>query len=817
MRIYLIVLIGVIVSIAHQSFILLAHAEDPKFIQSLKTQTQGISSEILNNPLALRKIFSIPPDLSSELNQEIASSSSNMSWLGVSLKEAKPVFLPHANDVSPAIQVLQVFPDSPASKAGILQGDRIIEMEGMPLNLGNENSLLLSFRRRVARVRPGQLISLKILRNEEWIDLFVTLEEKPTTNVLQKLHPELENPLEKGNSLIHSLLLEKKLIDPFEQTLNSLRIRTAHVVSTAVKGKSYNPFRLSEINFVLNQPMELPIVSKQIVERLFSQFNKERKNLSGIIELAGEELDLKIESSGMWVDEISHENIQSFKVMVETILQSINKAKEMRRKALSQLSSEELKFLYDSVDEIWANKAELASQDKTELEKREMEVTLLKFLNIGLKVDLRGILTACNFVAKALDIDNLIKIKKNIGEISPFLPGWSIEERENKTIISTSFGTVILGGTKNNQYTEDADFIIDLGGNDSYFNNSASSKPNRPFSVVIDFSGNDLYISSESLAQGTGFLGGGFLIDLGGDDRYIAQSFSQGSALLGVGMLIDIQGNDEFNCHAFCQGSGFFGAGVLGLGEGNDYLNAAISAQGFGFVKGFGALVNEKGDDKYFAGGVYPDFREPKKAYQSMSQGFGLGLRPWETLVGTSGGIGVMADAEGNDTYIGDYFSQGSSYWFALGILADQSGHDSYIAGRYSQGAGVHFSSGVLLDNAGDDNYLAKLGVSQGCGHDFGLGFLLDGLGNDRYISGVLAQGMGNANGIGVLSDTDGTDNYLLREIGQGEGVFEASRNLGSFGFLIDTTGENDKFSKTHLTPPITLQSKWGLLIDIPD
>ncbi len=816
MRKYLIVLIGALVVLVDQGFILLVHAEDPKFIQSLKAQTRDINSEISKNPLALRKIFSIPPDLSSELSHGFTVPSSPASWLGISLKEAKPVFLPHANDVSPAIKVLQVFPESPASKAGILPGDRIIEMEGTPLNLGKENSLLLGFRRRISKFEPGQLISLKVLRDEEWIDLLVTLEEKPTTNVLQKLHPELEDPLEKGNSLIHSLLMEKKLISPFEQTLNSLKARTAQVVSTAVKGKSYNPFRLSEINFVLNQPMELPLVSNQIVQRLFNQFNKERKNLSRIIELAGEELDLKIKSSERSVVEIDPKKVQSFKVMVEKILQSINRAKEIRRKALSQLSSEELKFLYDSVDEIWANKTELASKDKTELEKREMETTLLKFLKIALKIDLEKILIACNEIAKTLDVETLTKIKNEVVNISPFLPGWSIEDHENKTIISTSFGTLILGSKDDNQYTEDASLIIDLGGNDSYFNNAASSKLNRPFSVVIDFSGNDLYLSSESLTQGTGFLGGGFLIDLGGDDRYLAQSFSQGSALLGVGMLVDVQGNDEFNCHAFCQGSGFLGAGVVALGEGNDRFSAAISSQGFGFVKGFGALINVSGDDKYFAGGVYPDFREPQKAYQSMSQGFGLGLRPWESLVGTSGGIGVMADAEGNDTYIGDYFSQGSSYWFALGILADRAGHDTYLSGRYSQGAGVHFSSGVLMDDAGDDSYLAKLGVSQGCGHDFGLGFLLDHKGNDRYISGVLAQGMGNANGIGVLNDNDGADNYFIREIGQGEGAFETSRNLGSFGFLIDTSGEADKFSKTHLTPPITLQSKWGLLVDLP-
>src|SRR5690606_32279131 len=121
------------------------------------------------------------------------------------------------------------------------------------------------------------------------------------------------------------------------------------------------------------------------------------------------------------------------------------------------------------------------------------------------------------------------------------------------------------------------------------------------------------------------------------------------------------------------------------------------------------------------------------KSYQSMSQGFGYGVRPWESLAGASGGIGVIAEAEGNDTYVADYFAQGSSYWFSLGILDDRKGHDRYVSGRYSQGAGIHMSAGVLIVGEGDDNYLASYGVAQGCGHDFGIGFLLDNGGNDRY------------------------------------------------------------------------------------
>jgi len=42
--------------------------------------------------------------------------------------------------------------------------------------------------------------------------------------------------------------------------------------------------------------------------------------------------------------------------------------------------------------------------------------------------------------------------------------------------------------------------------------------------------------------------------------------------------------------------------------------------------------------------------------------------------------VGVLYNGEGNNTYMGSYFCQGSSYWNALGMLIDKKGDDRYIA-----------------------------------------------------------------------------------------------------------------------------------------
>ena len=63
-----------------------------------------------------------------------------------------------------------------------------------------------------------------------------------------------------------------------------------------------------------------------------------------------------------------------------------------------------------------------------------------------------------------------------------------MQKKKNLTVIDTPAGRVLIGGTQDNTYTEDAALIIDLGGNDTYFNHAGGSTRLDPFSVVIDLS-----------------------------------------------------------------------------------------------------------------------------------------------------------------------------------------------------------------------------------------------------------------------------------------------------------------------------------------
>lgn len=353
-------------------------------------------------------------------------------------------------------------------------------------------------------------------------------------------------------------------------------------------------------------------------------------------------------------------------------------------------------------------------------------------------------------------------------------------------------GRLLVGSTGNDEYIEQYDFIIDMGGNDKYMNQCGVVYPyTRRVKFIMDFSGNDLYAAADSFSISYGAVNGAsFIYDMAGDDTYRGSMVSLGSAFCGFSLLEDVDGNDSYVSGIFSQGAGFYGTGILKDHSGNDTYIAACFAQGFGFVKGAGALYDMAGDDIYRAGTLFKHEPLLVNDYLSMSQGFGLGLRPR-----TCGGIGILKDDSGNDIYHSSVFGQGSSYWHSLGILIDKEGNDYYSSAEYAQGSGIHISSGLLCDESGDDMYYSRYGPSQGEGHDYGLGVLIDRKGDDNYtVSG--GQGVGLTNSVGIFIDYAGNDRYHNNEkISNGDATL--SRSYWGTGIFADMEG-NDDYDIAH-------------------
>ncbi|NCC50505.1 MAG: hypothetical protein EOM20_04735 [Spartobacteria bacterium] len=230
-----------------------------------------------------------------------------------------------------------------------------------------------------------------------------------------------------------------------------------------------------------------------------------------------------------------------------------------------------------------------------------------------------------------------------------------------------------------------AGLLMDYGGNDVYKAGLAAQGYSGllGFGLLADFDGNDYYLAGGvkpdyerhperfvSLAQGFSigmrpFAGGGMaaLVDLKGNDTYIADVYGQGVAYwYAVGMLLDAEGCDTYAMHHYGQGSGIhLSAGLLFDGDGHDMYTGYILAQG--------------------------------NAHDYA--------------------VGMLVDHAGNDTYSADHHSQGRALNNALGLLIDSGGDDAYFARQNEQSQGIgndgdkreYGSLALLLDLDGTDQY----------------------------------------------------------------------------------------------------------------
>lgn len=368
--------------------------------------------------------------------------------------------------------------------------------------------------------------------------------------------------------------------------------------------------------------------------------------------------------------------------------------------------------------------------------------------------------------------------------------------------LQTDWGLVVVGGTSDNTYYQDACMIIDLGGDDQYRNRAGGAVGilDHPFAVCIDLGGNDAYVADRPFSQGSALFGAGVLIDCSGDDVYRSYHYGQGAGIFATGLLWDKAGRDLYDAGFCAQGAGHYGVGVLADNGGDDSYRSYCYCQGFSGTWGYGLLAERQGNDLYYAGGRYKHTPLLPREYRSFSQGFSIGVRP-----DASGGVAFLCDRQGNDFYDSEVFTQGTSYWYSLGMLWDGEGFDHYTAAQYTQGAGIHLSVGALVDEEGNDSYFSRLGPSQGEGHDLAVGVLVDRKGDDGYYASG-GGGIGLTNSVGLFLDCDGNDWYASTESLICHGSSNWARGFGGMGVFMDLAGR-DWYNQRNLA---TDRASWN-------
>jgi hypothetical protein len=372
--------------------------------------------------------------------------------------------------------------------------------------------------------------------------------------------------------------------------------------------------------------------------------------------------------------------------------------------------------------------------------------------------------------------------------------------------LDTSIGPVLIGSRGPDVYALDAALVLDPGGDDRWTAGAGSNLGlPSPISLAIDLAGNDNYSCDRSHCQGSGFGGVGILIDQGeGNDAYFAGSQAQGAALLGFGLLWDDGGNDSYQADSYGQGAGTLGVGLLLDSGGNDRNIIRARGQGFAATGGLGIYADLGGDDQRRLG--LPG-ESPHGPFAGGGQGAAWGTRslPWYGASSLHGGVGLLYDRAGNDSYYARAYGQGYGWMLSLGMLLDRAGNDHYVAEWFGQGAAQHLAAGLLIDGAGQDLYEGSNSV-QAAALDRSTGILWDrGDGADRYriapVGSALVRELGagqawaaQPHALAVLVDEAGDDSYATVTTGMAYSLPPSRPDRPALAFFMDTGG-SDSYS----------------------
>ena len=273
-----------------------------------------------------------------------------------------------------------------------------------------------------------------------------------------------------------------------------------------------------------------------------------------------------------------------------------------------------------------------------------------------------------------------------------------------------------------------AALLVD-GGGDNHFvaGGHAQAHAIAGLAILHASPGKDRF-TAQTHAQGSaGPLGVAVLIDPSGDDRYTLDntplsrpssqlpghnsSMGQGagrglrgdarsgrSAAGGIGILIDLAGDDRYLAQVFAQGVGYHeGLGLLVDNGGDNRFAAAWYAMGAAAHDAAGLLLKRgTGNDSY-------------RSSHSISLGAAHDFS-----------VGIFLDAGGDDAYAAADLSLGAAHDNSLGLFIDAAGDDAYrlagagcrafgAADRDPQGSGREdrVNLGLFMDLGGADRYPA--------------------------------------------------------------------------------------------------------------
>ncbi|MHC4662057.1 MAG: PDZ domain-containing protein [Planctomycetota bacterium] len=783
--------------------------------------------------LLLAAMFFMSPVVSDEGKKK----EKEKGYLGVYTEAAADLEQVPGSDAKAGVRIVLVMPHSPAEKAGLLEGDIVVSLDGKALGdnaaevQGEFSNRMKEFSRGdtvrfvalrqiytynvevdgkkvelekekisdleeyIGRHPAGSEVEISASRNWKIIDFEVELGDRLAGLGIETLRPQAEIHPELKGKETNLEKLSGKLIEHYNirEDCDDL---LARLDKTEEKG---DPHRLEQVTYVHRDVFRMEAVTEDIVSRV-SGHGTASAALLRFLSSASYLLDVnvRIPRSGRLRSGIEP------KEHLDQLEELLEKAAAFRKQAFREFTPEEEKFLFANIEPLGDK---LNEHIYVHLEEdREKKAKHFRIIELARKVDYEALLKSAATIRPLTDKTWLKALAKDFKKAGKYNGGIVAERR-------TPSGMIFIGGAADHWYKDkDAAIIIDFAGRDFYTQNSGSSTRGIPVSVIVDMQGDDAYESCKPFSIGSGLLGIGMIYDAEGDDSYIGIKLCQAFAALGIGLVMDEKGNDVYRILYLGQGAAMWGAGAIIDLAGNDRYEAHKFAQGLGMPHGFGALIDARGDDYYYGKGSQASGYGTPGIFEGSCQGFGLGFR---TLA--SGGIGLLVDGAGKDRYEAGLFSQGGGYYFAWGIMVDRGDdNDYYLGSRYAQGFSAHQAAGTFIEEGGDDYYGTRNSVHAGLAWDECVTLFIDRGGNDTYYRGGFSLGASAHNAICIFIDAGGKDDYLYGgKIGRsGSNKYHGGTSLSLF---LDLGGDKDAYKdKGAANNEIVYRKEHGIVCDLP-
>lgn len=753
------------------------------------------------------------------LTAALAASAEDRPFLGVTSTASTERIKVDGRTFARGLRVEAVEAGSAAEKAGLREGDVLVEVEGM--DFGHQGKDLPGLLREAVQVRKvGDALRVTWLRDgverdallderplddpAAWGDAGAYITTRPAGTRLELTARRVRElrtatvtlaPLSDRHGMLNRAIPVNEIILPtppahlpeeaFARDLAAECGVTAEYDamrrSLASLVEQGDPYRLGRVAAVMREPFAAPAILGSLVDGPLEPAPLLRASSRFLDRGLSEPSSSRPLRTGITPEEHA-----------EQLEQLLAEVAGLRERAFASLNDEERQFLGKTLPELSTTFAEvvmvLADGNRQRAER------VRRCTELGSRVDVGSLIAAGVRLAAAIEPGYLEGLKRDL------------QGREGGVLVSrpTPYGAIILAGSGDTLHAEDAAVLIDAGGDDIY------TQPSHPgVSLVIDLGGDDLYQSTVDGAQGAGIMGVAILCDVAGNDTYIARRWAHGGAAVGVGVLWDRAGDDTYRGDHYCQAAAFIGAGLLIDDAGDDRYDSPGFSQGLGMPGGVGLLVDRGGRDAYYCSGRSPTNYGTAGVFDAFGQGCGIGFRRL-----ASGGIGLVLDGSGDDAYFGGNFAQGGGYYYGWGGLIDRGGNDRYLGCRYAQAWAAHQAIGTLEDHAGDDYYQAWQNVGQSCAWDESVSVLIDRAGDDVYASnGDFSLAAAHNNGLAVFIDREGRDRYDSRRA-----VPRADADAGRtcFSLMIDLGGDEDLYAGGSPNNAIRHTNGHGFLADLP-